>query len=140
MRDCRVDCRLSQDDMSWENEVTDRLGQVGIRSLVGEFYQRIRTDDLIGPMYPADDLAASEQRLADFFCFRLAGNPIYTETRGHPRLRMRHVHFKIGEAERDRWLLLMGQAMDARGIDGETRASLDTFFDQVADFMRNTEG
>ena len=140
MRDCRVDHRLSQDGMSWENEVTDRLGQVGIRSLVGEFYQRIRTDDLIGPMYPADDLAASEQRLADFLCFRLAGNPIYTETRGHPRLRMRHVHFKIGEAERDRWLLLMGQAMDARGIDGETRAALDTFFDQVADFMRNTEG
>ncbi len=108
--------------------------------MVAEFYKRIRTDDLIGPLSPQDDWAGAELRLADFICFRITGNPIYTETRGHPRLRMRHVHFKIGEAERDRWLLLMGQAMDACGMDGEERAALDAFFDQVADFMRNTEG
>jgi hemoglobin len=126
--------------MSWEKGVTARLGQVGIRSLVTAFYQRIRTDDLIGPLYPADDWAGAEQRLADFLCFRIAGNPIYTETRGHPRLRMRHVHFKIGEAERDRWLLRMGEAMDDCQIDGEERAALDAFFEQVADFMRNAHG
>jgi hemoglobin len=126
--------------MSWEKGVTARLGQVGIRKLVAAFYQRVRTDDLIGPLYPADDWAGAEQRLADFLCFRIAGNPIYTETRGHPRLRMRHVNFKIGEAERDRWLLLMGGAMDECGIAGEDRAALDAFFDQVADFMRNAHG
>jgi hemoglobin len=126
--------------MSWEKAVTARLGQIGLRNLVAEFYQRVKTDDLIGPMYPADDFAGAEQRLADFICFRIAGNPTYTETRGHPRLRMRHVHFKIDEAARDRWLLLMGQAMDACQIDGDERLSLDVFFDQVADFMRNHEG
>lgn len=126
--------------MSWEKGVTARVGQVGIRHLVAEFYRRIRTDDLIGPLYPADDWAGAEQRLADFLCFRIAGNPIYTETRGHPRLRMRHVHFKIGEAERDRWLLRMGEAMDACKIEGEDRVALDAFFDQVADFMRNVHG
>ncbi len=123
--------------MSWEKEVTMQLGQVGIRELTAEFYRRIRTDDLIGPMYPQDDWEGSERRLADFLCFRIAGNPVYTETRGHPRLRMRHVHFKIDEAARDRWVQRMGEAMDARGINGFVRESLDDFFFQIADFMRN---
>lgn len=128
---------LPQTNMSWEKQVTARLGQVGLRNLVAEFYRRIREDDLIGPMYPQDDWEGSEQRLADFICFRIAGNPVYTETRGHPRLRMRHASFKIDEAARDRWLLRMGEAMDACGITGDERDSLDAFFFQVADFMRN---
>ena len=117
--------------------MTARLGQIGLRNLVAEFYKRIRTDDLIGPLYPDDDWAGAERRLADFLCFRIAGDTTYTETRGHPRLRMRHMHFKVGEAERDRWLLRMGEAMDACNITGEERAALDQFFAQVADFMRN---
>jgi Truncated hemoglobins len=131
---------LSQTRMSWEQGVTARLGQIGLRNLVADFYKRIRTDDLIGKMYPPDDWEGSEQRLADFICFRIAGNPVYMETRGHPRLRMRHAPFRIGEAERDRWILLMGESMDAQGIDGEERAALDAFFLQVADFMRNQAG
>jgi hemoglobin len=123
--------------MSWEKEVTLQLGQVGIRELVAEFYRRIRTDDLIGPMYPQDDWEGSERRLADFLCFRIAGNPVYTESRGHPRLRMRHAPFRIDETARDRWLKIMGEAMDARGINGFVRETLDDFFFQIADFMRN---
>jgi len=61
-----------------------RLGEVGLRNLTAEFYRRIRTDDLIGPMYPPDDWEGSERRLADFLCFRITGNPIYMETRGPP--------------------------------------------------------
>jgi len=53
---------------------------------------------------------------------------------------MRHVPFSIGEAERDRWLKLMGAAMDEMGLAGEARVNLGAFFDQVADFMRNREG
>ena len=131
---------LSQTRMSWEQGVTARLGQIGLRNLVAEFYKHIRTDDLIGKMYPPDDWEGSEQRLGDFLCFRIAGDTHYMETRGHPRLRMRHAPFAIGEAERDRWMLLMGQSMDAQGIDGEERAALDAFFLQVADFMRNQAG
>lgn len=123
--------------MSWEKQVTASMGEVGLRNLVREFYRRIREDDLIGPMYPPDDWEGSERRLADFICFRIAGNPVYMETRGHPRLRMRHVPFKIDGAARDRWLLLMGGAMDACAIAGEERAALEAFFFQVADFMRN---
>lgn len=92
---------------------------------------------MIGPMYPEDDWEGSERRLADFLCFRIAGDPTYMETRGHPRLRMRHMGFRIDEAARDRWLLRMGEAMDACSITGDERESLDAFFFQVADFMRN---
>ena len=52
--------------MSWEKQVATRLGEVGLRNLVAEFYRRIRQDDVIGPMYPQDDWEGAERRLADF--------------------------------------------------------------------------
>jgi hemoglobin len=120
-----------------EAEVMKSCGESGIREMVAAFYRRIKTDDLIGPMYPAEDLAAAEERLAEFLLFRLGGSTRYTEMRGHPRLRMRHIPFKIGIAERDRWLELMTAAMEETAIPPEARAFLDPFFAQVADFMRN---
>lgn len=112
-------------------------GENGIRRMVAAFYQRVRTDDRIGPMYPKDDWEGSEERLADFLLFRLGGSTRYLETRGHPKLRMRHITFKIGIAERDRWLELMSAAMDDATIPAAAREFLDPFFSQVADFMRN---
>ncbi|GAA5131842.1 globin [Luteolibacter yonseiensis] len=112
-------------------------GEAGIRRMVAAFYQRMRSDDLIGPMYPADDWEGSESRLAEFLLFRLGASTHYIETRGHPKLRMRHVTFRIGLAERDRWISLMGSAMDDAEIPAPAREFLDPFFAQVADFMRN---
>ncbi len=112
-------------------------GESGIRGMVSAFYQRVRTDDLLGPMYPENDLAGAEDRLAEFLLFRLGASTRYLETRGHPRLRMRHIPFKIGLAERDRWLELVAGAMDEARIPATAREFLDPFFAQVADFMRN---
>lgn len=112
-------------------------GEEGIRRMVAAFYQRVRGDDLIGPMYPPDDWEGAEERLAEFLLFRLGASTRYVETRGHPRLRMRHIPFRIGEAERDRWIALMAAAMDECGTPEEARAFLEPFFTQVADFMRN---
>jgi hemoglobin len=120
-----------------EQDVINSIGESGIRAMVAAFYRRVRTDDLIGPMYPDDDWTGSEERLADFMLFRLGASNAYMEKRGHPRLRMRHAPFKIGIAERDRWLKLMGEAMDETQVPAFARAYLDTFFKQVADFMRN---
>lgn len=120
-----------------EATVMAACGEDGIRRMVAAFYVKVRTDDLIGPMYPADDWEGAEDRLAEFLLFRLGASTRYLETRGHPRLRMRHIPFRIGEAERDRWLELMGAAMDECGTPAEARAFLDPFFAQVADFMRN---
>jgi hemoglobin len=123
-----------------EAVVMEALGEDGFARLVAAFYRRVRVDDLIGPMYPPDDWENAERRLADFLIFRFGGSDRYIQERGHPRLRMRHVAFSIGEAERDRWLELMGGAMDEMGVAGEARMNLGAFFDQVADFMRNREG
>ena len=120
-----------------EAEVMTSCGEAGIRRMVAAFYRRVRTDDLIGPMYPGNDWEGAEARLAGFLLFRLGGSTDYVDTRGHPRLRMRHATFQIGLAERDRWLELMGAAMDETEIPANARSFLDPFFSQVADFMRN---
>lgn len=120
-----------------EQVVVDSLGEEGFRSLVEAFYRRVRVDDLIGPMYPPDDWEGAERRLREFLLFRFGISTRYIEERGHPRLRMRHMPFAIGVAERDRWLELMGEAMDEVDLEGEAREVLGAFFAQVADFMRN---
>ena len=120
-----------------EQDVLKHCGEAGIRGMVAAFYRRVRHDDLIGPMYPPDNWEGAEQRLADFLLFRLGASNAYVEQRGHPRLRMRHAPFRIGVAERDRWLELMGSAMDECATPPIARAFLEPFFAQVADFMRN---
>ncbi|MEO7100778.1 MAG: globin [Luteolibacter sp.] len=120
-----------------EAQVIASCGEDGIRRMVAAFYRRVRTDDLIGPMYPPDDWEGSEERLAEFLLFRLGASTRYMETRGHPKLRMRHVTFKIGIPERDRWVELMSASMEEAGIPEDARGFLDPFFAQVADFMRN---
>ena len=116
------------------------IGEERLRALVAAFYRRMRTDDLVGAMYPPDDWEGSEKRLADFLIYRLGGPQTYIEERGHPRLRGRHMPFSIGIAERDRWLDLMGAAMKETEIPEEQGVLLCAFFAQIADFMRNREG
>ena len=87
-------------------DVLTVLGEQGIADLTAAFYRRVRTDDLISPMYPDDDWEGAQQRLAGFLIYRFGGSDDYIQQRGHPRLRMRHAPFAIGVAERDRWLEL----------------------------------
>ncbi len=109
-----------------------------IRRMVAGFYRRVRTDTLIGPMYPEDDWAGAEERLGNFLLFRFLGDPTYMNERGHPRLRMRHAPFSIGVAERDRWMQLMAASLDElTELPQADKAAITTFFFQVADHMRN---
>lgn len=120
-----------------ETLITRHLDEAGMRRLVAVFYRRMREDDLIGPMYPADDWEGAEKRLAGFLCFRFYGNMSYVLSRGHPRLRGRHVPFRIGEAERDRWMEIMRASLQETEVPEEAATPLTAFFAQVADFMRN---
>ena len=113
------------------------IGAAKLTALVAAFYRRVPGDDLLGPMYPAEDLAGADKRLGDFLVMRLGGPATYMEERGHPRLRMRHAPFSIGDAERDRWLELMEAAMAEVAVEEAHAAVLRPFFRQVADFMRN---
>ena len=92
-------------------DVLSQIGEEGISNLVSSFYRRVKVDDILGPLYPKDDWDGAEERLADFLIFRCGGSDKYIQERGHPRLRMRHIPFKIGLAERDRWIKLMNESI-----------------------------
>jgi len=119
----------------------DTVGREGIAAVVGRFYARIPADPILGPMYPAEDLAGAEQRLLDFIVFRTGGPQDYIERRGHPRLRMRHGPFAIDRAARDRWVELMTQAareaVEEREIEREPVDLLLAFLGDVATFLMN---
>lgn len=113
------------------------LGETQLRAMVAAFYRRVPGDDLLGPMYPPGDMAGAEKRLADFIVYRLGGPMTYIEERGHPRLRGRHLPFAIGEAERDRWMKLMTEAMTEVAVPEAAAQLMQEFFGQVAEAMRN---
>ncbi|BAM02440.1 globin [Phycisphaera mikurensis] len=120
-----------------EAEVFDALGPGGFGPLVAAFYRRVRADDLLGPMYPPGEWAQAEWRLRAFLDQRFGGPMAYSERRGHPRLRMRHAPFAIGEPERDRWLALMAAAMEEVAVSDAVTEVVAPFFLMVAEGMRN---
>jgi len=120
-----------------EEEVYAVIGDQGFDRLVGAFYAQVPADPILGPMYPADDLAGAEQRLRDFLIGRFGGPPRYVAQRGHPRLRMRHAPFAIDTAARDRWVTLMDRALEQAQLPAEATSLLREFFHGTATFMIN---
>ncbi|MEU4576946.1 globin [Nonomuraea sp. ATR24] len=88
-------------------------GEETFRRLVHRFYEGVADDPLLRPLYPEEDLTGAEDRLRGFLIQYWGGPNTYSQQRGHPRLRMRHVPFVIGEAERDAWLKHMRDAVDS---------------------------
>ena len=120
-----------------EEQVYAVIGDQGFDRLVGAFYAQVPADPILGPMYPADDLAGAEQRLRDFLIGRFGGPPRYVAQRGHPRLRMRHAPFAIDTAARDRWVTLMDRALEQAQLPAEATSLLREFFHGTATFMIN---
>lgn len=123
-----------------EEDVYAQIGEEGFARLVAAFYKQVPADDILGPMYPADDLPGAEERLRDFLVGRFGGPQRYIESRGHPRLRMRHMPFKLDQAARDRWVQLMDRAFEEAALPGESTDALRAFFHHMATFMINTQG
>jgi hemoglobin len=123
--------------VSDEGQVYQQIGEDGFARLVRAFYARVPADDVLGPMYPPDDLAGAESRLRDFLVGRFGGPPRYIEQRGHPRLRMRHAPFPIDQRARDRWVQLMTRALDDTQLPVEADLVLRGFFETTATFMMN---
>jgi hemoglobin len=115
-------------------------GQQFFDDLVERFYRRVAMDPLLRPLYP-DNLVGPRRHLALFLGQYWGGPSTYSEERGHPRLRMRHAPFVIGEPERDAWLRHMGAALDSlvveRGVHPVVEARLLDYFAMTADAMVN---
>jgi hemoglobin len=120
-----------------EGSLYAAIGEEGFTRLVRAFYAQVPEDDILGPMYPADDLAGAEQRLRDFLIGRFGGPPRYIEERGHPRLRMRHARFRLDGPARDRWVALMDRALETSDLPADAVSLLRGFFHDTATFLRN---
>jgi hemoglobin len=120
-----------------DREVFERIGEDGFARLVRAFYVQVPDDDVLGRMYPREDLAGAEERLRDFLIGRFGGPARYVERRGHPRLRMRHMPFAIDDTARDRWVRNMDRALDEAKLPEDVTAALREFFHSTATFLRN---
>ncbi len=122
-----------------EDRIYSIIGEEGFERLIAAFYSQVPKDDILGPMYPAEDLADAEQRLRDFLIGRFGGPMRYVEQRGHPRLRMRHAPFAIDQRARDRWMKLMEGALKEANFPPEVTEYLRAFFEYTATFMINRQ-
>lgn len=121
-----------------ELEIFSRIGVDGFTRLVAAFYRQVPGDDILGPMYPDDDMAGAEERLREFLIGRFGGPQTYMEKRGHPRLRMRHAPYRLDEGARDRWVRLMDVALDESVLPEDVTVTLRQFFHGTATFLRNS--
>ena len=120
-----------------ESEIYSVIGEEGFEKLIAAFYQQVPHDEVLGPMYPADDLAGAERRLRDFLIFRFGGPQRYIEERGHPRLRMRHAPFPVNQTAQQHWLTMMHNALRQTSMPEEAKQILWAYFESTAAAMIN---
>jgi hemoglobin len=117
-------------------------GEPKVQALVDRFYDLMDLEPKYQELRAAHgtELERARQNLFWFLCGWLGGPQHYTDRFGHPRLRMRHMPFKIGIKESEQWVACMDQAMGEVGVDATLRERLRVSFTQTADWMRNTPG
>ena len=112
-------------------------GEETFRRLVHRFYAGVADDPVLRPLYPEEDLSGAEERLRMFLVQYWGGPRTYSERRGHPRLRMRHMPFAVTPEARDAWLRHMRDALDEAALPGELESAVWTYLQRTADFLRN---
>lgn len=127
-------------DIHIDDRIYDVVGEEGFGRLCEAFFQRVPGDDVLNTIYPLNDLIGAEHRLREFLVQRFGGPHRYSAERGHPRLRARHMPFKIDQLARDRWVQRMDEAVVECGFDEHVNRVLRTFFDSSATFMINQPG
>lgn len=113
-------------------------GEETFRRLVHRFYQGVAEDPVLRPLYPEEDLGPAEDRLRLFLIQYWGGPNTYSQERGHPRLRMRHAPFVIGEAEHDAWLRHMRDAVDELNLPEQLEKTLWDYLIMAARSMVNS--
>lgn len=113
------------------------VGEEGFERLTQAFYAQVPDDEILGPLYPPEQMEAARVRLRDFLVGRFGGPQRYVQQRGHPRLRMRHMPFPIDGRARDRWMELMTKALGDAGFEPEVADILMRYFADTATFMIN---
>ena len=108
------------------------------QKLAASFYARVAQDPVLRPLYP-ESLEEPEENLALFIAQYFGGPPVYSQRRGHPRLRLRHLPFSIGRRERDAWVQQMLAALDESDMPEAVRSEMRSYFQDAATFLMNKE-
>ena len=116
-------------------------GEAGVRKLVHRFYELM--DELpeayqVRKLHP-DSLAGSEQNLFEYLSGWFGGPTMYTDKKGHPRMRQRHAPYAVTPAAKDEWMLCMKQSLAETVADEPFRTQLQANFQALADHMVNTQ-
>ncbi len=113
-------------------------GRETFARIVSVFYREVALDPVLAAMYPEEDLGPAEERLLLFLEQYWGGPTTYGETRGHPRLRMRHMPFHVDPDARDRWLRHMRTAVDEAQLSALHESTLWDYLERAAYAMVNT--
>nr|WP_281258162.1 globin [Compostimonas suwonensis] len=113
-------------------------GRATFERLVAEFYRGVAHDPVLVEMYPEEDLGPAAERLTMFLEQYWGGPGTYSEQRGHPRLRMRHMPFRVNPEARDRWLAHMRRAVDSLELPPLQEETLWSYLERAAHAMVNT--
>ena len=118
----------------------DRLGgEVILRTFVHQLYAYMeKTSEVthVRDMHPAS-LDKANDRLFKFLSGMLGGPTLYMDEFGPPRLRQKHLHFSIGNKERDQWLQCAQYSADQLPITQDLRDELMTKLSEMANHLRN---
>ena len=112
-------------------------GEATFRLLVKRFYARVADDPVLRAVYPEEDLSGATERLTLFLIQYWGGPSTYSEQRGHPRLRLRHAPFAIGQRERDAWLGHMTAAVESLEVAPQVAKALLDYFGTASTAMIN---
>lgn len=86
----------------------------GVRRLVDEFYSLMENSSQAKNALHAHQNGITKDvkdKLFEFLSGWFGGPNLFMEKHGHPRMRMRHMPFKISEKERSEWLWCMENAL-----------------------------
>jgi len=116
----------------------DKIGHAVLQQLIHDFYTEIKKDPVISPLYE-EDFEGAEERLFLFMIQYLGGPTTYSEQRGHPALRRRHVPFPVDTETIAAWLKNMEVALSKSTMKEDHKTFLKAYFEKTADFLRNRE-
>lgn len=126
-----------------QSTLYDRVGgDAFFDELTRRFYDAVRDDSVLRPLYPADEdgFEAARVHLRAFLVQFWGGPALYREQRGEPRLRLRHAPFVIGVPERDAWVAHMAAAVRAARLPALEEMQLLRYFEGAATQMINVGG
>ena len=126
---------IDEESVSFYDEIG---GWDTFHRLVERFYLGVATDPVLRPMYPEEDLSGAQERFTLFLVQYWGGPTTYSDTRGHPRLRMRHAPYAVTPDAKEHWLLHFRAALDEADLTPEQDEKFWNYITYAAQSMVNS--